>query len=240
VARFLGADRWTGERRYLDPIIGGGSSQLMQVNANVMDQLDARETFQRTVRMADDRPTDNRPGGRAANFRSSAFDHFAWQLDHDKSRLARLYTSQIETCAATEFINTEGSLWIDRVGVPTTELQRARLGGAALVRNSLYPGHTVGWNFAAPANDQSVAILIPDATRTRFTVIAYNLETHPVTATMTGWEVDPGEWEITQGVDTNDDDQADGPVTTRTARFERSRSLSFELPRAPPQSSRSV
>lgn len=227
---FWGAYRWTGDRRYLEPIISGGGSQLMQVNANVMDQLEVRETFQRTLRTGDDRPADNRPGGRAANFRASAFDHFAWQLDHDKSRLARLYTTQIETCAATEFINTEGSLWIDRVGVPTAELQRARLGGAALVRNSLYPGHTVGWSFAAPANEQSVAILIPDATRTRFTVIACNVETRPVAATMTGWELDPGQWEITQGVDTNDDDRADGPVTTRTARFERSRSLTFELP----------
>jgi hypothetical protein len=40
-------------------------------------------------------------------------------------------------------------------------LQRARLGGIALVRNHEFPGHAVSWKFAAPANDQSVAILIP-------------------------------------------------------------------------------
>jgi hypothetical protein len=128
-----------------------------------------------------------------------------------------------------EFINTEGSLWIDRVGVPTTDIQRARLGGVALVRNALYPGHTVSWRFAAPANDQSVAILIPDATPTAFKVIAYNLETTPVTATMTGWNVDPGTWEISMGLDANHDDTADQAVM-RTAVFERSRSLDFTLP----------
>ena len=116
-------------------------------------------------------------------------------------------------------------MWIDRVGVPYAELQRARLGGVALLRNELYPGHTVSWRFAAPANDQSVAILIPDATPTSFKVIAYNLETVPVHATMTGWNIDPGVWEITQGLDTNNDDTADEALESRTAPFERSRSL---------------
>ena len=64
-----------------------------------------------------------------------------------------------------DYINTA---WqpLDRPGVSvphTLDLQRARLGGVALARNSLYPGHAISWKFAAPANDQSVAILVPDA-----------------------------------------------------------------------------
>ena len=132
-----------------------------------------------------------------------------------------MYADQIDTCDLFEYINTEGSLWIDRVGVPYADLQRERLGGIALVRNHEFPGHAVSWNFAAPANDQSVAILVPNATPTRFKVIAYNLETTPVHATMTGWNIDPGIWEITQGIDTNNDDVADGNLTTTTAAFER-------------------
>ena len=129
-----------------------------------------------------------------------------------------------------EYINTEGSLWIDRVGVPYTDLQRARLGGVALARNALYPGHTVSWKFTTPANDQSAAILVPDATPTGFKVIAFNLETFPVRATITGWNVEPGTWEISQGTDTNNDDVSDQSPATRSIGFERSRALEFTFP----------
>ena len=47
---------------------------------------------------------------------------------------------------------------------------------------------------------------------------------------MTGWEIDPGKWEITQGIQ---DDAAQYPphnVTPRTIAFERSRSVDITLP----------
>jgi hypothetical protein len=154
----------------------------------------------------------------------------AWQLGGDKKVLEALYASQVETCDQMMYINTEGSLWIDRVSVPITDIQRARLGGVALVRNSLYPGHAVSWEFEKPANDQSVAILIPDATRTSFKVIAYNLEQRAVNATMTGWNVDPGMWEMTQGVDANGDDAADGTPAGKEVKLERSGTVGVTFP----------
>jgi hypothetical protein len=235
---FWAAWQWTADRKYLAPIVENNSA--LAVNANTLDLLGLRGDW-----AAQNAPTDvggrrnpnavNRPapGSRAGGFRGSVNEHFAWQVDGDKARLERLYAAQIENCAVNEYIETEGSLWIDRVGVPTAELQRARLGGVALLRGSLYPGHVVSWKFAAPASGQDVAILIPDATRTAFKVIAYNLSTAPVTAEMTGWNVDPGVWEITQGIDTNNDDVADETLATRTAPFERSRSVTLTLaPRA--------
>ena len=232
---FWGAYKWTGDKKYLVPILDGGSA--MTVNANALDLLDLRKDWAARNAPAEGGGRRNpnaagefRPGNRSAGFRGSSGEHFAWQVDGDKSHLERLYAQQIESCALNEYIETEGSLWIDRVGAPTTELQRARLGGVALVRNALYPGHVVSWNFAAPATGESVAVLVPTATTTAFKVIAYNLETSPVRATMTGWNIDPGVWEITQGVDTNNDDTANGEVATRTAEFARSRSLEFTLP----------
>jgi len=230
---FWAAWKWTGEKKYLAPIVDGGST--MAVNANVLDLLDLRKDWAaRNAPAEGGRRTaangEFRPGNRAAGFRGSSNEHFAWQVDGDKAHLERVYAQQIESCATNEYIETEGSLWIDRVGAPTTELQRARLGGVALVRNALYPGHAVSWKFAAPATGQSVAILVPDATPTSLKVIAYNLENSPVQATMTGWNIDPGAWEIVQGVDTNNDDLADGETLTRTATFERSRALEFTLP----------
>jgi hypothetical protein len=227
---FWGAWAWTNEARYLEPIHDGGMRSLMAVNANVLDLLGLRAQWRQEFAAARAEAGDARPAGAVNTFRLSAADHFKWQLDGDKSHLERLYAAQIQSCAQSAYINTEGSLWIDRVGVPISELQRARLGGIALVRNALYPAHTVSWRFSAPATADSVAILMPDATPDAFKVIAYNLETTPVRATLTGWHVEPGIWEITQGVDTNNDDAADGILATRAVRFERSESLDFTFP----------
>ena len=119
----------------------------------------------------------------------------------------------------------KGSLWIDRIYFNNGELQRSRLGGVALMRNYCYPGNAVSWRFDAPANDQSVAILVPEATPDHVKIIAYNLDPVPVKAHMTGWEIDPGQvdddaghaegnWKRTAGTDasTAGRDHEDGPV----------------------------
>src|SRR5207244_7318797 len=115
-----------------------------------------------------------------------------WQMTGDKHFLESLYASQIEASALREYMNTEGSMWIDRVDVPYAELQRARLGGIAMTRGSLYPGHSVSWTFHAPANEESTAILIPNATEQSLKIIAYNLGASPVAATTTGLDLDHG------------------------------------------------
>ena len=236
---FWSAWKWTGDRKYLDPIFDGGTTSLMQINANTLDILKLRKTWGprivagETGRAGETRPKDGRGAARATRYRNSSVEHFAWQLSGDKSNLEKLYAAQIEECDLVDYIDTEGSLWIDRVGVPYADLQRARLGGIALIRNHEFPGHAVSWKFAAPANDESVAILVPNATPTSFKVIAFNVETVAVHATMTGWNIDPGVWEITQGIDTKNDDVADQSLTTWTNTFERTSSLEFTFaPRA--------
>ncbi len=236
---FWGAWKWTGEHRYLEPILDNGMTSLLTVNANLLDILDLRQDWGPRLlsgesgRPTDTRPADGRGSARSSAYRSTGSSHFVWQLQGDKSELEKLYAAQIEECDLLDYINTEGSLWIDRVGVPYAELQRARLGGVALVRNALYPGHVISWKFFAPANDQSVAILVPDATAMAFKVIAYNLETRPVQVAMTGWNIDPGVWEITQGLDTDNDDTADRSIEKRTEVFERSCSIEITFaPRA--------
>ena len=99
------------------------------------------------------------------------------------------------------------------------------------MRNYCYPGNAVSWRFDSPANDQSVAILIPEATPDHVRIVAYNLESQPVTAHMTGWEVDPGQWTMTQGTQqgiANTAPSADAPVQnlqTRSVPFERSKDI---------------
>ena len=158
---------------------------------------------------------------------------FAWQASGDTRYLDRLYSAQLQAQSNREWLNTEGSLWIDRVTdsagpmFVNTELQRARFGGIALVRNHIYPGNAVGWRFAAPATPSSVAILVPEATPVHLKIIVYNLESVPVKAQMIGWEIDPGKWEITQGTRGDAETDPVENVSTRSESFERSTSLDF-------------
>jgi len=155
--------------------------------------------------------------------------HFAWQTSGDKRFLETLYAGQIETSAIRKYMNTEGSMWIDRVDVPNSELQRARLGGVALVRGSLYPGHAVSWSFAAPARAEDVAILIPESTPQSVKIIAYNLSSAPVTANLTPWNLEPGKWEVRQGIDSRGDGLLTGGAQPREFDFEHDRPLTITL-----------
>jgi hypothetical protein len=169
----------------------------------------------------------------AAQSITGSTETFAWQVSGDTKYLDRLYATQLQAESNREWINTEGSLWIDRVTdsagpmFVNTELQRARFGGVALIRNHIYPGNSVSWRFVAPATPSSVGILVPVATPDHLKIIVYNLDAVPVKAQMTGWEIDPGKWEITQGSRGNAESDPVSNLNTRSENFERSTSLDF-------------
>ena len=124
----------------------------------------------------------------------------------------------IRAASQRMYTQTEGHWWSDRVEIPSELLQRSRLGGVALKRNWLWPGHTVSWRFAQPDAAEKVAILVQGATPTHFDVIAYNTTAQPVAAAMTGWNVAPGQWRVTAGGE------------TRTFAFEKSASTDVAFP----------
>ena len=240
-----GAYRVTGDARYLQPFRDEGARSLSSITTNGLDLPGVREEWEREV-VASARPgageqsaNANAPAGTNSarlplrpppNYTAS---HLAWAATGDKSYLESLYASQIETSALREYMNTEGSMWIDRVDVPNGELQRARLGGVALTRNSIYPGNAVSWSFRAAGDEEKVAILVPEAKPDSLKVVVYNLSDAPVNADMSVWESEPGRWEITQGPDADGDDAAEGETLTTTAELERSASVSLTFaPRA--------
>jgi hypothetical protein len=215
------AYRWTGDEKYAKPFIDAGIDSLQLVNSDELDILNKRKEW-----------TD--PLIASASKRNQKTEtpwQLAWQATGDTSWLEKVYGSQIQTAHEREFINTQGSLWIDRIYFNNGELQRSRLGGVALMRNYVYPGNAVSWKFDAPASDQSVAILVPEATPDHVKIIAYNLDAVPVKAHMTGWEVDPGQWTITQGTQKSIGNASPAldaqlhDVGTSTVSFERSSSL---------------
>jgi hypothetical protein len=198
---FWAAYKWTGDAKYVQPLRDEGPAILRSLTADGLDLLNVRDTWGKQALAS---------GG-----------HLAWQLTGDMHYLEQLYADQIEAAAVREYLNTEGSLWIDRVNVDNAELQRARLGGIGLIRNAPYPGHSLSWKFQALASDQSVAVAVSEATPDHIKLIAYNLDQTPVKALMTGWEIEPGQWEMTQ-------DSA-----TRTIDFERGRDVEVTFaPRA--------
>ena len=220
------AYRWTGDPKYVKPFVDTPVESLARINADVLDMLDLRKSATDPLIAAANR----------SNQTGETLWQLAWQATGDTSYLEKVYASQIQTAHEREFINTQGSLWIDRIYFNNGELQRSRLGGVALMRNYCYPGNAVSWRFDAPANDQSVAILVPEATPDHVKIIAYNLERQPVTAHMTGWEVDPGQWTMTQGTQKgigSAQPAFDAPIenaSTQTVAFERSKDLTITFP----------
>lgn len=70
----------------------------------------------------------------------------------DKERIAKRYKDEITNLGVREYINTEGSIWIDSLLPFNLMIPEDRLGGIALTRTSiLYPQHYVSWKFNAPA-----------------------------------------------------------------------------------------
>jgi hypothetical protein len=224
------AYRWTGDEKYIKPFLDTPVESLETINSDMLDMLDLRKSATDPLIVAANRPQPASTAG------GETLWQLAWQATGDTSYLEKVYASQIQTAHEREFINRQGSLWIDRIYFNNGELQRSRLGGVALMRNYCYPGNAVSWRFDSPANDQSVAILVPEATPDHVKIIAYNLEREPVKAQMTGWEVDPGQWTITQGTQKgigNAAPAADAPVenaSTQTVDWERSKDMTITFP----------
>ena len=220
---FWAAWRWTGERKYLLPIMDEINRRnygiLNALNANLIDLLGEREKCGQDI-VSRVTPQSG----------SDYLRHIAWQVTGNKQFLEEYYADQIKTASQRMYMYTDGHWWSDRVNINSKELQRSRLGGVALTRSALYPGHAVSWKFETPANDESVAILIPDATTKQMTIIAFNLENTPVNAIMTAWDIVPGKWEVIEGIDANNDDIPDEISGKRTVSLERTGNLELSFP----------
>jgi hypothetical protein len=228
---FWAAYRWTGDKKYVLPFMDAGPSALANISSDALDMLKLRDTWGKQALASAGPPSTGGVASTSAASTSGSAETFAWQISGDTKYLERLYTAQLESESNREWINTEGSLWIDRVTdsagpmFVNTELQRARFGGVALIRNHIYPGNAVSWRFIAPATPTSLGILVPEATTDHVKIIVYNLDAVPVSTQMTGWEVDPGQWEIAEGIQTGAKDAALTGVKKWSAEFERSRSI---------------
>lgn len=216
---FWAAYRWTGDEKYLQPILDSGPGVMGTLGADVLDLLDKRDTWGRQIAAG----TSPHSGG-------DLYRHVAWQMTGNKQYLEELYADQIANASRRMYLNTEGQWWIDRVAVTSTELQRARLGGVAEWRGNMYPGHVISWKFKPPFSGMDAAILVPRAKLDEVAVLVYNLKRERIDASMIAWDIAPGTWEVAIARDTNGDDIPDTAEEKRTVALERTGSmdLSFE------------
>lgn len=149
----------------------------------------------------------------------------------NKDSLAAAYTGRIKDYGAHEYINTVGTVWIDRIVSPDNDIQTDRLGGVALTRiNNTYPENYVGWKIEKPASYESMAFFVSKATPQAINILAYNLDQRTVSADMSVWNIMPGKWKVIQGVDNNDDQQMDKGATEKIVDLEPGQSLKLAFP----------
>ena len=157
-------------------------------------------------------------------------DNLFYKREFDKKKIAENYRNEITNLGIREYINTEGSIWIDRISSFNPVIQEDRLGGVALTRtNILYPMHYVSWKFDKPASWESVAVYAGEAGPEKINIIAYTLEKETVNAEITVWDVLPGIWKVIRGVDADDDQIPDTGIRESSVYLERGEMLKVTL-----------
>jgi hypothetical protein len=124
----------------------------------------------------------------------------------EEKAIEKRYIEKIKDLGTQEFINTEGSVWIDRVAADFNDLQTDRLGGVAISRiQNIYPQNYVSWNMKQPATFKSLATFVLSADSSKIKILAFNLEKGRVESALSVWKIKPGKWRIRQGIDTDND-----------------------------------
>lgn len=207
------AYRWTGDAKYLRPIEqvlnkSGLPALSGIVSSDLALDLGRPELRRKVLEEAE-----------KDRYAGPYIYHTAWVATGDKQWLVKQYDSQRQEATVRMPMMTEDHWWTDRVELPSQELQRQRLGGVALYRNAIVRGNRIEWRFADEASAEKLGILVKDPTDKGFSIVVHNIADTPISATILGADVATGDWRITQGVDSDGDDMADGVVDTRIIRF---------------------
>jgi hypothetical protein len=206
---FWAAWRWTGDPKYLLPLKGEIAHQsgrgLDELNSDVIDMLGLRASAAPMIKAMVDKGSDD-----------PYVLYQAWKSTGDTTYLDKVYGDEITTAQQRMWMVTEAHWWSDRVELFSDILQRTRLGGMALRRNQMFPGHLVSWRFDTPTAAEDVGILVTGGQKS-FKVTGYNLTSQPLHAVMTGWDVAAGQWSVARAVEGGAADPATAFAFERTA-----------------------
>jgi len=157
-------------------------------------------------------------------------DRMAGEQEFNREDMVKRYREKIKDLAAHEYINTEGSIWIDRISANSNDLQTDRMGGIALARiRNIYHQHHLSWNIRQPASYKSLGVFVSIANTRKIEVLAYNLDEETVEAGMSVWDIEPGQWRVRVGLDENVDRQIDTDASGYSVYLERGSQLDLSF-----------
>lgn len=117
-----------------------------------------------------------------------------------KEEQVRQLRSVLRDLVVNEYINTEGSLWTDRVTFSPDYLQKVRLGAMEMNRGSNHaPSNPVYWRFENESDAEKVGIIVTGPSMEGFEVEFFNTSDKPVSVEMKGMQIYGGEWEMECG-----------------------------------------
>ena len=157
-------------------------------------------------------------------------ERFQISWNFDEIEICNRYQENIKDLGAQEFINTEGSIWIDRVAANFNDLQTDRLGGVAIARiHNIYPQNYLSWEMEKPGAFKNLATFVLEANSTKLNVLAFNLTHKPVDAKMKVWRIIPGKWKITEGIDRNNDNKIDSIIQEQVLELEKGSEINVQF-----------
>ncbi len=150
---------------------------------------------------------------------------FAYEATGRKRYLLDYQAALLKHLEQNRILYTEAELSPSGVFIPHRATQRARLGGIAQATHQIQAGHAVSWENTSGQVSALVSAAKPDALE----VAAFNLgETlHDVRLRL--WQLENGTYEVTEGIDVNDDGQTDLLINRRTLKLKRHSSIPLTL-----------
>ena len=207
---FWAAWRWTGDDKYLKPVLNAMSS----ITSNMLDIASMRQKMEQQQHMPN----------------TDFTRYLAWQLTGDKKYLETIFRNLLETATLNEYINTQGYVWTDRITFNTELIQRSRMGGVNHTRGLFYTGNAVSWRFPRDGDAEKIAILVPFSTPKELKLEFFNTDKKPMEALVTGWDVLNGKWELVQGIDDNGDGKMDRETVRKKVMFGREETVTLTIP----------
>jgi hypothetical protein len=216
---FWGIYRLTGNSKYLwllDRLAQSGDIGLVEnVSGRWLESVDT-ETYRAAVQDQVRNRTiwDHNLQGDESGLLAR---QFAYELSADKKLVEDYQAALLKHLAQNAALYTTIQPATGSVRLPFRALQRARLGGVACYDGNLFPGLVASWE----GGRGNVTALVAKATPHELKIVAFNMAKTFQDVNLRIWELENGTYDVFEGTDLNDDDQADIITTRRTLPLKR-------------------
>ena len=164
---------------------------------------------------------------RHLHFREAALlaRQYAYEATGRKDYLLDYQAALLKHLEQNRTLFTEAELSPAGVFIPHRATQRARLGGIAHADQQIYAGHALSWENTRG----QVAALVSQAGPDALEVTVFNLGETLQDVRMRVWQLENGAYEVTEGLDLNDDGQVDLGLNRRILRLKRHSAIPLTL-----------